>query len=500
MKKWKRLVALLICCVLLAGSPVTAYAKAYDTQIHQMGLGAAIGTAAAAVSSETAIAWILGALGITGSVAIYKNRDDLVCWCQNRTVELKEWLQKQGENVKVGMEEFEDWFAQIAAGTLDKTSECWEVFKDWAVDLVKAVEIPSTVEGGSVWENGVISTYYVRPAEEEDHSAYPYIAGESSGLSSLNNFCLYYFRTDKRFGPGLLDYGLGSASYYAKGEVERIAGYVDDTRKKSGLLILYTSGEYVTEPSNYAGFYNTLYLTISNFPFFKSIEAASTYVDTGEISWPDVSLLTLPEPFTFDSDLNLVTSQDWPAIPVDNPITEEQENEIIVAGPTSDVIERDDSLDNVDVVTNTGEKVDVVPFPVTEVELGDLANPYIGTGVIPIDTTVDIVLGTDLPIEDVVEDVIKKPDSGDYTIPNLQTLFPFCVPFDLVALFKTLSAEAEAPKFKFPLPIPTKNGIDYYYIEIDLSKFDSAAEILRAMELLAFCVGLTLITRQLIRG
>lgn len=76
-------------------------------------------------------------------------------------------------------------------------------------------------------------------------------------------------------------------------------------------------------------------------------------------------------------------------------------------------------------------------------------------------------------------------------------VFPFCVPFDLIDFLSILSASPQAPKFTWRFYVP--KVVDYN-IEIDLSPFDSVAEIVRTMELLAFCIGLILLTRNIIRG
>lgn len=78
-----------------------------------------------------------------------------------------------------------------------------------------------------------------------------------------------------------------------------------------------------------------------------------------------------------------------------------------------------------------------------------------------------------------------------------QNLFPFCIPFDLIEFLGVLAADPVAPKFDWRIYAP--NVVDYT-LEIDLSPFDSVAKICRTMELLAFCIGLILITRNIIRG
>lgn len=87
-------------------------------------------------------------------------------------------------------------------------------------------------------------------------------------------------------------------------------------------------------------------------------------------------------------------------------------------------------------------------------------------------------------------------DMGKFTL-DLKQYFPFCIPFDLYAFFTCLNAEPVAPVIEWIIPLP---GGKTYPFEIDLSAFDSVAQILRRMQLLLFCVGLAFKTRDLIKG
>lgn len=92
----------------------------------------------------------------------------------------------------------------------------------------------------------------------------------------------------------------------------------------------------------------------------------------------------------------------------------------------------------------------------------------------------------------------QAQENTDYmTTPGLKDVFPFCIPFDMVRAIKVLNTQGrQAPKitarFYFP-PV----GIDYN-MEIDLSRFDEIASILRALELIGFVIGLAFVTRNLI--
>lgn len=91
----------------------------------------------------------------------------------------------------------------------------------------------------------------------------------------------------------------------------------------------------------------------------------------------------------------------------------------------------------------------------------------------------------------------QQEDLGSAHPADWKTFFPFCVPFDLIEFLGVLNAEPEAPVIRWRFYV--LRVVDYE-IEIDLSVFDGVAQIMRTMELLAFCIGLILLTRNIIRG
>lgn len=82
-------------------------------------------------------------------------------------------------------------------------------------------------------------------------------------------------------------------------------------------------------------------------------------------------------------------------------------------------------------------------------------------------------------------------------LPDLETKFPFCIPWDIMYCFKRFeTTEREAPHITWDFE-STIFG-DLGTIDIDLKAYDDVAEILRALEIILFLVGLALATRKLI--
>lgn len=107
----------------------------------------------------------------------------------------------------------------------------------------------------------------------------------------------------------------------------------------------------------------------------------------------------------------------------------------------------------------------------------------------------------------------SAPDSGSGTDPeggtssggdasytlDLTEYFPFCIPFDIFEFLSLLAADPEAPVFEWVIPVPQMDV--EFPIKVDLSAWDGIAKLFRTLELLAFIVGLAMVTRdKFIRG
>lgn len=90
------------------------------------------------------------------------------------------------------------------------------------------------------------------------------------------------------------------------------------------------------------------------------------------------------------------------------------------------------------------------------------------------------------------EDITDMTDM--MTTPELKSVFPFCIPWDLYNLFHIFDTgeNRRAPHIVFTFP-----GTDWH-IDVDLVQFDPVAALLRLLELIAFIAGLAVATRALI--
>ena len=130
----------------------------------------------------------------------------------------------------------------------------------------------------------------------------------------------------------------------------------------------------------------------------------------------------------------------------------------------------------------------------------------ISVGNYPVVRVIDgtIVSDPSLPDES-VEDTTADPDidveipgildipEGGFDIPivsNLQNRFPFSIPWDIKNLLKSLRAVSTAPRFQGELYIAPLNYT--YTIDLDLSMFETQAEIFRTCFLITFIIGLAI--------
>lgn len=84
----------------------------------------------------------------------------------------------------------------------------------------------------------------------------------------------------------------------------------------------------------------------------------------------------------------------------------------------------------------------------------------------------------------------------DYQTPSLTTVFPFCVPYDVIKFFGVLNAEPKAPKWTFDL----NNISEGYKLTIDMKDYESIIVVFRYGMLGLFIIGLILITRYIVGG
>lgn len=266
-------------------------------------------------------------------------------------------------------------------------------------------------------------------------------------------------------------------------------------------------GEYNTS-SSYALSQKYLSSFTANVPIFTSLQACNNYLETGtgyedainyakiyrnadwlQNDWAGELLDPLTGLTALSNWYNLARHQGLNALG-NNPSIQDLLNYLrdYFANLGTDVLpEVDPSFAPVkypstlpDVSIDPGRNPAVIPSPGsgTKPDPGTTPNP----GTDP-DPGADPLPGVDI-------------DPMDYQT-DLRGLFPFCIPFDFVALLNTLDADPVAPCFTYPVSIP---ALDYREdITLDMSVFDDVAKVIRICEKVSFLIFLMFATSKVIR-
>ena len=163
--------------------------------------------------------------------------------------------------------------------------------------------------------------------------------------------------------------------------------------------------------------------------------------------------------------------------------------------------------DSVPISVSRGEAG--VAVPAGKVLTNEGSIPLTGEGSISIPTTAegDITAEKDTTKDDTMEKDTTKDDTISKTLDfnpilkigsDLKDIFPFCVPFDIVRGIKGLVVPAKAPFFKYDFD--KRYFIGGGHFEIDFSKFEVWAEIVRYFIAFGFSIFIVIKTRELIKG
>lgn len=91
----------------------------------------------------------------------------------------------------------------------------------------------------------------------------------------------------------------------------------------------------------------------------------------------------------------------------------------------------------------------------------------------------------------------KVEIDGSEATRDWRLVFPFCIPFDMIDLYRVFVAEPQAPHWEIPLKSETFN-INYTFV-IDFEQFEVLAEIFRTFQIILFILGLCMITSKVIK-
>lgn len=536
MLKRKVLSLFLVICFLVSAAQCS-YVEAKTVDIrHEAITDVLVG---GGIATETALAWLLNALGFTAaSKAVYDNRDSLVDWITSVKDDMLQVAQERYTDLRIDSATFEEWLKQVANGTLDKTSDCWQALKRYLSDAKASGSASTTTSNviecerldeflkdavenfDTTFDNENISAksdnlskrafkyLYSSVALEDDKytefhfedTYYRYAPlTKTNEVPSESEFALYKFVFDAGERDGLQRYNIYTVAVNANYLKSKILPFFVSSLNTVDIFRVGV----MNNDLNYCGcLIETIYGAANVNAGYNAptvfINSKSSILTKDGFDYSSFVLSAVACALILDYDNWNVKVKN----PVSNPAKDVADS-IAVAPETQEILDRDKTLDNVDVVTELDIPADdAIPVDLTGVAVGELAVPY--TDAVPNTDTVDVAKDVTLPDKTPTKEKIKtkpKNRTGEFTLSGLQEVFPFCVPWDLKALGSTLVADAKAPKFTVKLPSgANKEGVVYTEVVVDLKQFDDVAKILRVMELLLFCIGLAFVTRYLIRG
>ncbi len=450
-------------------------------------------------TAEDVIMSLMATLGLSfGGYSVYDNYGEII---QQDAEAVRDSIKEYAKSEYNGTSEtFDLWLDQLVADAqttgdivIDRTSAGWKLLKEW-INEIGTPLTKNVVDVSSGYASVVVSNIPYTLNESVQSDIYTHCLGADG---------LILFEQPKSY----LGQGYDAVIYHYL--PVRKVNLTDTVTFDSSLLEVYvrnTAGKIVRTYSS-SSFYNvTIRLETSGV-------VHDMWVGGNSFGWGETML--------YNSFADVI----WPPSEYATDIV----GKIGVRNGIDTLIHDGSYVDNYDIITpgNTVTRDDTggitisgdIVIPVDDVDpTADVINPP-SDDVIPVDVPGEVVLPGDIPIDDVVpvetvtddttptdpEEPEPNPDDSDTVTDKtasiggtLKTLFPFCIPFDLISAFKILKATPQDPKWEWTLKVDSMN-FEYTFV-LDFSKVTILATIFRYGVLLLFIVGLILLTRNIIRG
>lgn len=448
-----------------------------------------------AFAVEEVIGTVLSLLGIKfawdAAGTAVENWDKYTEWAGGLREDILNTWQKayDADIYKQLAKEFDRALDSGLTGLITISGNVWDALKDWADGIYSSLVGPGFVDlpsfagvGGSAKLKASINRY-----DKDEYNAFSINSSDNilrvCGFVVDQHITVFASLKESAYNGSYTDDFKGY--YYLNGAKTGYSenGFVVDYRNsKYGIIIASMSFYVYTYLSEYQ----------HAFPLFKTNEEYMEYLSTGAL--PDSYVK--PNISIGDADSSDLTT---------------------VEG-LNKLYDRDKAIGAYDVLTpgrvigNTGTVTGDVTVDtaredaIAGVWAGD--TPWVdfmeNIGAIPIDITTDLVIDKDdgasgdEKIEDKYTPPIAPPSDMDSFTANLQEVFPFCIPFDLIKAVKILSSEPVPPKYTFKIKV-AQLKIDYDIV-IDFAKYEDTAKIIRVLMTFAFIIMLILLTRNIIRG
>lgn len=504
--KIRRFFCVILSCAIILQSFALSYRKAKATELIIGGELAAEAAGAAGLTLGTGGVGLLLLLGGLGIAVAWENREEIkdtvVATGEKVQKDFENFCDKAGTTIQSAQAEYDDFMDKLSKGICDTSSKFYDMFKQFVGDISKQgdkAEDGGLHDGENYEYNGSTGivlgagTHFIGKRFAYTSSEYDLIltVGNEGKCGICGDVTNGYI-----FLKPFVNY---EVKYRFEGLHTCVDGKVKPLRELEAGISRYTS-----------------YGMHTVYPYWCVIDHVTGILGDGNISVPDnYDGYTFPQTHpnygntsTWDvSDTDpFGISRPHDGIGRDIPITKPIEDvpDKPVLNPETGQYEW----------TNTWNKVISGDIPI-----GDL----IDVGVVELPDEADDTPGKlwvngeemDIPIEDVLPipretveptkepNPTEEPDEETKKIrnkmvrPNLKSLFPFCIPFDLYRILSLLDAEPKAPEFSWNFIVGFNGGKPRYQtVRFRFNDFDSVAKVLRNMEKILFIVGLMMITRD----
>lgn len=289
--------------------------------------------------------------------------------------------------------------------------------------------------------------------------------------------------------------------WYSFTPISHYSSWEDGQIKKSNAQGSSSMDWGLSDHGSLADYNHDVNIIVSgNIPIFSTSEAAITYV-TNKSGYEN-ALNYKPYVYDYTSIIANISTvlRPWTSVQIDpstfqktySGVKTAYETEVKpqVEAPT----ETDTGIQiqtNTETFTNTITRVITETVVQTETKTDTETGTETGTETKP---GSDIGQGTNTGTSTSTTD--PEEDADKYK-RDLRQVFPFCLPFDLIALLEALDAEPVTPCFDFPFVVEALNI--NMVIKIDLSFLDDVAAMMRTFETIGFIITLITITHKLIK-
>lgn len=462
-KKQKCAALLLVCCILFQ---TTYYCVVRPNVVYATGAGGAIAGGAVAGLGLTGPEVAVAIAALFGVAAVVDNADTIYTEMNNCINKVTDGLENQAAVIS-------DWWKEAAAGVVDTTSSVWKGVCNWFTGTreqtynITVGSVQNVKAGEKVnWINyGLGSTY---ATADKDCSCVEFWYKKGADIQYMLG--RFWFSDSQAWITLRFKDGSGTTRSLSYSKDLNFYYYCDATMLTKGddwknvittyLPNAYFFGEYAIDSGVELADFLQKARSLINERVCGGIDAAindKVIDDAADVIWPDTIVLN-PD-LAADEELAAVLEK-------------------LRSGEMTwtDYWDRVASGERVGIKTETGTYV--------------LDNAGV----------------TDVPYEKDATDAPPAADTdtalndslADYKTEGLTSLFPFCIPFDLINCIRLLVATGEAPCWVFPFRVPVIGIEDS--ITIDLAKWDSVAALSRSIETLLFIGLLISRTREFIRG